>query len=326
MDEFNFGNRLKELRKSYDITQAQLAESLGERRATLSNYENKNVYPGFNMLIKLADFFHVSVDYLTGRTDDYEINKNNIEDTFYWIKISNPIPYEKNKHGIYALSKDTDIEFYDLSSLKEKYTRIYLPFLGCAPDANSHLKECYDFLSEFGFLGATEYNDKYENVSMFKKQCPGIYKINGQFNISPMNLLVDLVMTNPNLFSASDEDISFMKENALMGYRETVHDVEYMANEMRNLITLFLLYPNVFLSKVNDKLRDINFYYDTYYKRKLTFSSLLSYMYYELFEDYVNGYYPYQCRKCGKYFLSRVKDNPELQHFCDDCRKQKALL
>ena len=238
----------------------------------------------------------------------------------------NPISYEKNKRGIYALSKDTDIEFYDLSSLKEKYTRIYLPFLGCAPDANSHLKECYDFLSEFGFLGATEYNDKYENVSMFKKQCPGIYKINGQFNISPMNLLVDLVMTNPNLFSASVEDISFMKENALMGYRETVHDVEYMANEMRNLITLFLLYPNVFLSKVNDKLRDINFYYDTSYKRKLTFSSLLSYMYYELVEDYVNGYYPYQCRKCGKYFLSRVKDNPELQHFCGDCRKQKSLL
>ena len=74
MEKFNFGNRLKELRKSVGITQAQLADALHERRATLSNYENKNVYPGFNMLIKLADYFHVSVDYLTGRTDDYEIN------------------------------------------------------------------------------------------------------------------------------------------------------------------------------------------------------------------------------------------------------------
>lgn len=321
MDKFNFGNRLKELRKSYDITQAQLAESLGERRATLSNYENKNVYPGFNMLIKLADFFHVSVDYLTGRTDDYEVNKNNIEDTFYWVKISNPISYEKNKRGIYALSKDTDIEFYDLSNLKKKYIRIYLPFLECAPDASSHLKECYNFLSEFGFLGAIECTDQYKNVSMFRKNCPGIYKINGRFNISPMNLLVDLVMTDPNLFSASNEDISFMKENALMGYRETVHDVEYMATEMRSFITLFLVYPHVFLSKVNDKLTDVNFYYDTSYKRNLTFSSLLSYMYYELVEDYVNGYYPYKCRKCGKYFLSRVKDNPQLPHFCDDCKE-----
>ena len=45
MEKFNFGNRLKELRKSFGITQAQLADNLKERRATLSNYENKNVYP-----------------------------------------------------------------------------------------------------------------------------------------------------------------------------------------------------------------------------------------------------------------------------------------
>ena len=104
---------------------------------------------------------------------------------------------KKNKYGIYALSNDTDIEFYDLSDLKKKYTRIYLPFLGCAPDAKSHLKECYDFLSEFGFLGGTEYNDQYLNVSMFKKQWPGIYKINNEFNISTMDFLVNLVMMDP---------------------------------------------------------------------------------------------------------------------------------
>ena len=136
-----------------------------------------------------------------------------------------------------------------------------------------------------------------------------------------MNLLVDLLMVYPHLFNSSGEDISFMKENALMGYRETVQDVESMAIEMKNLVTIFLLYPNVFLSRVNNKLRDINFYYDASYKRKLTFSSLLSYMYYELIEDYINGYYPYNCKKCGKYFLSRVKDNPYFPHFCNHCRK-----
>ena len=326
MDKFNFGNRLKQLRNSYGITQAQLAENLNERRATLSNYENKNVYPGFNMLIKLADYFHVSVDYLTGRTDDYEVNKHDKEDTFYWVKISKPIPYEKNKYGIYALSNDTDIEFYDLSDLKKKYTRIYLPFLGCAPDAKSHLKECYDFLSEFGFLGGTEYNDQYLNVSMFKKQWPGIYKINNEFNISTMDFLVNLVMMDPNLFSSSKEEKAFAKEHSLMGYRETIHDVEYLATEMKSLVTIFLLYPSIFISRTNEKLRGINFYYDNSYKRRFTFTSLLSYMYYELIEDYINGYYPYKCNKCNKYFLSRIKDNPELPHVCDNCKKQGGSL
>lgn len=41
MEKFDFGKCLKALRKSVDITQAELADSLNERRATLSNYENK---------------------------------------------------------------------------------------------------------------------------------------------------------------------------------------------------------------------------------------------------------------------------------------------
>ena len=310
MEKFNFGNRLKELRKSVGITQAQLADTLHERRATLSNYENKNVYPGFNMLIKLADYFHVSVDYLTGR----------IEDILYWTRIVNPLPYKDNKYGIYALSQDTDIEFYNLSDLKKKYTRIYLSFLKCAPDSKSHLKECYEFLSEFGFLGSTEYNDKYMNYSMFQKQCPGIYKENGEFNISKVDLSVNLLMSNPDLFSLSKAQKEYMKTNSLMGYCETIYDVEYFSSEMKTLITMFLLSNNVFITRANKKMRDINFYYDNNYKRKITFTSLLSYMYYELLEDYVNGYYPYQCDKCKNFFLSITKDNPQLPHICDDCK------
>lgn len=322
MEKFNFGNRLKSLRKSFGITQAELANTLQERRATLSNYENKNVYPGFNMLIKLADYFHVSVDYLTGRTDDYELNSdNNEDDTLYWIRICNPIPYANNPYGLYALSPDTDIEFYNLSDLKKKHTRVYLSFLRCAPDAKVHDKECYDFFSELGFLGNTEYNDKYMNYSILKKQCPGIYKEKGEFNISPVTLSANLLMAQPELFSLLEEQRNYMKKNSLMGYCETVSDVEYFATEMKSLITLFLLSPTVFISKANEKMRDINFYYDTNYKRKFTFSSLLSYMYYELLEDYINGYYPYQCSKCSKFFLSRVKDSPQIDHICDECKK-----
>ncbi len=320
MEQFDFGNRLKELRKSVGITQAQLADSLHERRATLSNYENKNVYPGFNMLIKLADYFHVTVDYLTGRTDDCEINSYENQETYYWVRIKNPIPYKNNKFGIYALAQDTDIEFYNLSELKNKYSRLYLRFLECAPDNNTHFDKCYEFFSELGFLGNTEYNDKYVNYSMFTKQCPGIYKINDEFNISKVDFAVNLLLSNPNLFSLSKQEKDYMKEKSLMGYCETVHDIEYFATEMKSLINMFLLYNKVFISRVNEKMRDINFYYDNNYTRKITFSSLLSYMYYELLEDYTDGYYPYKCNKCGKFFLSRIKDNPQLNHICDNCK------
>lgn len=320
MEKFDFGNRLKQLRKSFRITQAQLADSLNERRATLSNYENKNVYPGFNMLVKLADYFHVSIDYLTGRTDDYDINSEEKEETFYWVKIQNPLPYKDNKLGVYALSQDTNIEFYNLSNLKKQYFRIYLYFLECAPDSKTHFDKCYNFFSEFGFLGNTKYNDQYMNYSMFTKQCPGIYKINDEFNISKVDFAVNLLLSNPNLFSLSNQEKDYMKQNSLMGYCETVHDIEYFATEMKGLINMFLLYNKVFISRANEKMRDINFYYDSNYKRKITFSSLLSYMYYELLEDYIDGYYPYQCNKCGKFFLSRIKDNPQLNHICDNCK------
>ena len=327
MEKFDFGKRLKALRKSVKVTQAELADSLNERRATLSNYENKNVYPGFNMLIKLADYFHVSVDYLTGRSDDYEVNSQETEDVLYWFRIVDPTPYENNEYGIYALSKDTDIEFYNLSDIKKKYTRIYLPFLQCAPDQKSHLRECYDFLTEFGFLGSTEYNDKHMNYSMFQKQWSGIYKKNGEFNISKVDLSLNMLMSDPALFSSTQPEKDFMDDHFLMGYRETIHDIEYFATEMQSLITMYLFYSRAFIPKVNDKIRDINFYYDNDFKRKITFTSLLSYMYYELLEDYINGYYPYKCDKCGKYFLSRVLQYPllPLPHICDDCKKRKEV-
>ncbi len=126
------------------------------------------------------------------------------------------------------------------------------------------------------------------NYSMFKKQCPGIYKENDEFNISKVDLSINSLMSNPELFSLSKEQKEYMKKNSLIGYCENIHDVEYFATEMKSLITNFLLYAKVFISRVNEKMRDINFYYNSSYKRKITFTSLLSYMYYELLEDYIN--------------------------------------
>lgn len=62
---------LKQLREERGITQTELARQLGVVRSTICFYESGQHSPTPDMLIKLADFFGVSVDYLLGREDEY---------------------------------------------------------------------------------------------------------------------------------------------------------------------------------------------------------------------------------------------------------------
>ena len=67
--------RLKELRKSKKISQLKLAMNLNMNQNTISRYETSEREPGINELIKIADYFNVSIDYLLERTDNPEINR-----------------------------------------------------------------------------------------------------------------------------------------------------------------------------------------------------------------------------------------------------------
>ncbi len=62
--------RLKEIRKARGISQLKLALDLNMNQNTISRYETGEREPGIHELILLADYFHVSVDYLLERTDD----------------------------------------------------------------------------------------------------------------------------------------------------------------------------------------------------------------------------------------------------------------
>jgi transcriptional regulator with XRE-family HTH domain len=65
-----FGKRLKELREKAELNQTELGKYFGLDRATISRYENSNREPNPEMIIKFANFFNVSSDYLLGLTDD----------------------------------------------------------------------------------------------------------------------------------------------------------------------------------------------------------------------------------------------------------------
>jgi len=62
--------RMFDLRTSINITQARLAKELNISQAALNRYENNNAAVPDNVLLKYADFFDVSADYILGRCDD----------------------------------------------------------------------------------------------------------------------------------------------------------------------------------------------------------------------------------------------------------------
>lgn len=60
--------KLRELREDNDLTQATLAALLRVHQTTYSDYERGNLNIPLSALDRLADYFHVSVDFLLGRT------------------------------------------------------------------------------------------------------------------------------------------------------------------------------------------------------------------------------------------------------------------
>ena len=68
--------QIRELRNIRGISQIQLANKLGVTKQSVSNGENDNILPSIEMLVKIANFFEVSTDYLLGldkkRTLDVE--------------------------------------------------------------------------------------------------------------------------------------------------------------------------------------------------------------------------------------------------------------
>ncbi len=66
--------RLKELRVNKHLRQEQVAEIIGVTKSTISAYENDLRQPSFEMLLKLANLYRVSTDYLLGRTDTLSVD------------------------------------------------------------------------------------------------------------------------------------------------------------------------------------------------------------------------------------------------------------
>ncbi len=65
-----FSEKLKILRKEYNLSQEKLAQVLNISKGSIGMYETNRREPSFEILLNIADFFNVSLDYLLGRKNN----------------------------------------------------------------------------------------------------------------------------------------------------------------------------------------------------------------------------------------------------------------
>lgn len=76
------GPRINELRTAFGWNQVQLAQKLTISKQTVSNWENENIQPSIDMLVRISKLFHVSTDYLLGLDDSQTINVDGLPASF----------------------------------------------------------------------------------------------------------------------------------------------------------------------------------------------------------------------------------------------------
>ncbi len=79
------GERIKQLRVKNNLTQIEFAKIFKISNGTIAMWETNKRQPGYNTLIKIADYFNVSVDYLLGR--DYKNNCTITKNNYYNTKV-----------------------------------------------------------------------------------------------------------------------------------------------------------------------------------------------------------------------------------------------
>ena len=98
-----FAKRLKELRLEAGLTQKELANAIEVGRTTISEYESGKIVPKQEGLLRIANHFNVSVDYLTGVSNTPATRKQNVSDldsllnTIHYILLDEydtPVTYE----------------------------------------------------------------------------------------------------------------------------------------------------------------------------------------------------------------------------------------
>ncbi len=171
----SFGERISELRKEKGIKREELAQFLNCSVAAVGNYENGNRTPDFETLVKIADKFNVSADYLLGRSENKTTNSNILSICEYTGLNEDSIC---TLHGL--SEKDMDIINFFIQSY-EIYDMLYQfnDFEKNLSKAANEIKAFYEKYPDYDYWTTSKnFNEKrisseidktYNNTEMFFK-------------------------------------------------------------------------------------------------------------------------------------------------------------
>lgn len=123
-----FPNRLKELREKRELLGKDLAKIMSVEPATITNWEKGNRFPKDDVLIKIADYFDCSLDYLLGRADDHleNIYTENSHDQTIEIKIDEESTYYLTSKEVKNIIQRLDAVGLNVKKLIESTKKVSL--------------------------------------------------------------------------------------------------------------------------------------------------------------------------------------------------------
>ena len=321
----SFSEKLKQLRKNKGITQQALANAIGEKRSIIANYESNNSTPGFEVLNKLSNFFNVPVGYLTGKNNSLvsEYSFKTLEDYIdilpsekpLWLKIKNPIKYSYfTGDEVYGPNQDSKIIFFNPLEEKGKNSRIYLEFLNInsyTAYTENFYKAIYNFACKYGFFGEFLDSISYKpSFPIFQPFELGIF--NTDF-YNPSLYQFDLLYKAVD-FPGKDHFNTILEKHKITGYFEPISC--YI--DCLSMMHRFLYNISYDYGLLEQTLEQISYRTEKIRKRfvktdsgevveTISYKSLLSLMYYELFLDIKNGNIPNYCFDCNKFYFPNSK-------------------
>ncbi len=136
----DFQNRINDLVSELDVKKSELPAAMGIDYRSLSNAVNYGIIPTPRILIRIADFFDVSIKYLLSRTDDEYFekseNNSNFHIRFQELVLENNVTY-------YKVSKACH---FDNSSISTWLSKKYLPSLELLDILADYFKVSIDYL------------------------------------------------------------------------------------------------------------------------------------------------------------------------------------